>query len=57
MFALVESGTQWVLKDIDFRSEYAAKEKVNAFQKKSPDAKEAAHVSANEPSRRRDAKP
>jgi hypothetical protein len=40
VFALVESRGRWLLEDIDFRTEEAAREKVEGFQKKNPDAKE-----------------
>ncbi len=40
VFALVKSGDKWLVKDIDFRTEGAAKERLKAFEKKNPDAKE-----------------
>lgn len=40
VFALVRSGNKWLVKDIDFRTEGAAKERLKAFEKKNPDAKE-----------------
>jgi hypothetical protein len=40
VFALVKSKDQWLLADIDFRTEQAAREKFEEFQKKNPDAKE-----------------
>ncbi len=40
VFALVKSRDKWLVKDIDFRTEEAAKEKVNGFEKKNPGAKE-----------------
>jgi hypothetical protein len=40
VFGLVKSGNRWLVRDIDFRTEDEAKEKVKAFEKKNPDAKE-----------------
>lgn len=40
VFTLVRSGGRWLLKDIDFRTEADAREKVKAFLKKNPDAQE-----------------
>jgi hypothetical protein len=39
-FQLVQVDGRWLLKDIDFDTEARAKEKLEAFVKKHPDAKE-----------------
>lgn len=40
VFALVKSRDQWLVKDIDFRTEANAKEQVEKFKSKNADAKE-----------------
>jgi hypothetical protein len=40
VFALDKAGDNWLVRDIDFRNAADAKEKVQGFAKKNPDAKE-----------------
>lgn len=40
VFSLVRAGDRWLVKDIDFRTGEKAKEQVDGFRKKNPDAKE-----------------
>jgi hypothetical protein len=40
VFSLVKSGDKWLVKDIDFRDEEKAKDQVEKFKTKHPDAKE-----------------
>jgi hypothetical protein len=40
VFGLVKSGDNWLVKDIDFRTEEKAKDQIEKFKTKHPDAKE-----------------
>jgi hypothetical protein len=40
VFGLVKSGDKWLVRDIDFPTAEAAKEKVKGFEKKNRDSKE-----------------
>ena len=45
LFALVRSGDKWLVKDIDFRTDDQAKERVKGFETKNPDSKEIPDIS------------
>jgi hypothetical protein len=48
IFALVKSDDEWLVKDIDFRTEESAKDQVEKFKKKYPDAKNVPSKEAEE---------